>query len=54
MTKLMSLSEAIAQYVGDGDVLYAAGFTHLIPFAAGHEITGIDHDYVLPALDGKA
>ena len=38
MTKLMSLSEAIAQYVGDGDVLYAAGFTHLIPFAAGHEI----------------
>jgi len=21
--------------------------------AAGHEITGIDHDYVLPALDVK-
>jgi glutaconate CoA-transferase subunit A len=38
MTKLMSLSEAVAQYVRDGDVLYAAGFTHLIPFAAGHEI----------------
>ncbi len=34
----MSLSEAIARYVHDGDVLYAAGFTHLIPFAAGHEI----------------
>jgi glutaconate CoA-transferase subunit A len=38
MTKLMSLSKAVAQYVADGDVVYAAGFTHLIPFAAGHEI----------------
>jgi glutaconate CoA-transferase subunit A len=38
MTKLTSLSEAIAQYVNDGDVIYAAGFTHLIPFAAGHEM----------------
>jgi len=38
MSKLMSLSEAIARYVHDGDLVYAAGFTHLIPFAAGHEI----------------
>jgi len=38
MTKLISLSEAIAKYVHDGAVIYAAGFTHLIPFAAGHEI----------------
>ena len=38
MDKLTSLSEAIANYVNDGDVLYAAGFTHMIPFAAGHEI----------------
>ena len=38
MTKLTSLSEAISNYVSDGDILYAAGFTHLIPFAAGHEI----------------
>lgn len=38
MTKLISLSEAISKYVQDGDVVYAAGFTHLIPFAAGHEI----------------
>jgi len=38
MTKLTSLSEAIAKYVNDGDTVYAAGFTHLIPFAAGHEI----------------
>ncbi len=34
----MSLSEAISRFVHDGDVVYAAGFTHLIPFAAGHEI----------------
>ncbi len=38
MTKLTSLSDAISTYVQDGDTLYAAGFTHLIPFAAGHEI----------------
>src|SRR5688572_12796617 len=38
MSKLISLSEAISTYVNDGDVVYAAGFTHLIPFAAGHEM----------------
>jgi glutaconate CoA-transferase subunit A len=38
MTKLISLSDAISQYVHNGDTVYAAGFTHLIPFAAGHEI----------------
>jgi glutaconate CoA-transferase subunit A len=38
MSKLQSLSEAISMYVNDGDTIYAAGFTHLIPFAAGHEI----------------
>ena len=38
MSKLISLSDAIAKYVSDGDTVYAAGFTHLIPFAAGHEI----------------
>ena len=38
MTKLTSLTEAISTYVKNGDVIYAAGFTHLIPFAAGHEI----------------
>lgn len=38
MTKLTTLSAAIAGHVHDGDVIYAAGFTHLIPFAAGHEI----------------
>jgi glutaconate CoA-transferase subunit A len=38
MAKLISLKEAIADHVSNGDVVYAAGFTHLIPFAAGHEI----------------
>jgi len=38
MSKLIPLNQAIAEFVNDGDVLYAAGFTHLIPFAAGHEI----------------
>ena len=38
MSKLTSLSEAIKEHVHDGDLVYAAGFTHLIPFAAGHEI----------------
>jgi glutaconate CoA-transferase subunit A len=37
-TKLMTLKKAIADFVSDGDIVYAAGFTHLIPFAAGHEI----------------
>jgi glutaconate CoA-transferase subunit A len=38
MTKLLPLAEAIARHVHDGDLVYAAGFTHLIPFAAAHEI----------------
>jgi glutaconate CoA-transferase subunit A len=38
MSKLTTLSDAIRAYVHDGDTVYAAGFTHLIPFAAGHEI----------------
>ncbi len=38
MTKLIPLSEAIERFVNNGDIVYAAGFTHLIPFAAGHEI----------------
>jgi len=37
-TKLTTLQDAIAKHVKDGDLVYAAGFTHLIPFAAGHEI----------------
>jgi glutaconate CoA-transferase subunit A len=38
MSKVIPLAEAVRQFVSDGDLVYAAGFTHLIPFAAGHEI----------------
>ncbi len=36
--KVMSMKEAVSKFVRDGDTAYLAGFTHLIPFAAGHEI----------------
>jgi glutaconate CoA-transferase subunit A len=32
------LSEAVADLVHDGDTVALEGFTHLIPYAAGHEI----------------
>jgi len=35
---LTTLADAIAQYVHDGQSVALEGFTHLIPFAAGHEI----------------
>ncbi|GCE03110.1 CoA transferase subunit A [Dictyobacter aurantiacus] len=38
MTAFMSLPSAIAEYVQDGMTIAMEGFTHLIPFAAGHEI----------------
>lgn len=38
MSKITSLKQAIHDHVQDGDLLYLAGFTHLIPFAAGHEV----------------
>ncbi|GHO86081.1 CoA transferase subunit A [Dictyobacter formicarum] len=38
MTSFMSLQAAIAEYVQDGMTIALEGFTHLIPFAAGHEI----------------
>ncbi|RPJ50729.1 MAG: CoA transferase subunit A [Chloroflexi bacterium] len=38
MTKLTSLAQAVSQYIHAGDSVYLAGFTHLIPFAAGHEM----------------
>ena len=36
--KFLSLDAAIAEFVGDGACVALEGFTHLIPFAAGHEI----------------
>jgi glutaconate CoA-transferase, subunit A len=38
MTEFLSLQQAIARFVHDGDSIALEGFTHLIPFAAGHEI----------------
>jgi len=38
VARILSLSEAVAELVGDGDVVALEGFTHLIPVAAGHEI----------------
>jgi glutaconate CoA-transferase subunit A len=35
---LATLEEAIADLVRDGDTVALEGFTHLIPYAAGHEI----------------
>jgi glutaconate CoA-transferase subunit A len=38
MTKVMTMHDAIAQFVKDGDSVAIEGFTHLICFAAAHEI----------------
>ncbi len=38
MTDFLSLPDAIAAHVTDGCTVALEGFTHLIPFAAGHEI----------------
>ena len=38
MSQFLSLEEAISQFVRPGDTVALEGFTHLIPFAAGHEI----------------
>jgi glutaconate CoA-transferase, subunit A len=38
MAELMSLREAISDLVPDGATVAMEGFTHLIPFAAGHEM----------------
>lgn len=38
MAELVSLADAVAELVRDGDVVALEGFTHLIPVAAGHEI----------------
>jgi glutaconate CoA-transferase subunit A len=35
---VVSLREAVAELVRDGDSATLEGFTHLIPFAAAHEV----------------
>jgi glutaconate CoA-transferase subunit A len=37
-TKVATMRDAIAELVRDGDSIAIEGFTHLIGFAAGHEI----------------
>jgi len=38
MSKVASMRDAVADLVHDGDIVAIEGFTHLICFAAGHEI----------------
>lgn len=38
MAVILSLHDAVRQFVNDGDTVSLEGFTHLIPTAAGHEI----------------
>ena len=38
MTEIVSLPEAVEMVIADGDAVALEGFTHLIPFAAAHEI----------------
>ncbi len=38
MAKIVPLAEAIGDNVRDGDTVAMEGFTHLIPYAAGHEV----------------
>lgn len=38
MAEITDLATAVEMLVKDGDSVALEGFTHLIPFAAGHEI----------------
>src|ERR1700681_2620457 len=38
MSRFVSLAQAVAETIRDGDTVAMEGFTHLIPHAAGHEI----------------
>src|SRR5206468_10163215 len=38
VSKVMSMRDAVSRFVHDGDSVVIEGFTHLICFAAGHEI----------------
>ncbi len=38
MPRFLSLAEAVEDCVRDGDAVAMEGFTHLIPYAAGHEV----------------
>jgi glutaconate CoA-transferase subunit A len=38
VAEIVALRDAVAELVRDGDAVAMEGFTHLIPFAAGHEV----------------
>lgn len=38
MAEFLSLQEAVSRHINDGDTVCMEGFTHLIPFAAAHEV----------------
>jgi glutaconate CoA-transferase, subunit A len=38
VAQIVSLAEAVGRTIRDGDAVAMEGFTHLIPFAAGHEV----------------
>jgi glutaconate CoA-transferase, subunit A len=38
VAEIVSLAEAVRRAIRDGDAVAMEGFTHLIPFAAGHEV----------------
>jgi glutaconate CoA-transferase subunit A len=38
MPRFLSLAEAVEETIRDGDTVAMEGFTHLIPYAAGHEV----------------
>jgi acyl CoA:acetate/3-ketoacid CoA transferase alpha subunit len=54
VTEILSLADAVAELVHDGDTVALEGFTHLTPFAAGHEVVRqgrTDLTLVLPRRD---
>ncbi|HXY89019.1 MAG TPA: CoA transferase subunit A, partial [Xanthobacteraceae bacterium] len=38
MAAILSLAQAVEDNLKDGNTVAMEGFTHLIPFAAGHEV----------------
>lgn len=38
MSRVLPLTQAVESVIADGDVVAMEGFTHLIPYAAGHEV----------------
>jgi len=50
-TGLVDLKQAVAAHVRDGMTVALEGFTHLIPFAAGHELVRQERRELTPGAD---